>query len=186
MRQISNFLPEIQNYYFIDELGNIYSKNHKKLIPSIDKYGYQTIRLMTKNGKRKNLFIHRLLMICYKNIDNFENLTVNHKDCNKLNNSLDNLEWVTALENFYHAVENNRTGLSGIHNPNAKLTYDDIKEILCLLETESYQTIAAKFNVSIKTIGNIKNRISFKKEIEEILTNDNNKGNVQRLGTSKR
>jgi len=61
-----------------------------------------------KEGKGRNMFIHRLM--CETFLPNPENKPmVNHKDGNKLNNKLNNLEWVTAAENNKHAID---TGLS--------------------------------------------------------------------------
>ena len=53
----------------------------------------------------KLMFIHRLVAEKYiPNPNNYEQ--VNHKDGNKLNNNVDNLEWVTNQQNRNHAVEN--------------------------------------------------------------------------------
>lgn len=62
---------------------------------------------LTVNGKSQNKLVHRLVAQAF--IPNPENKPeVNHKDGNKLNNCLDNLEWVTKSENIKHAY---RTGL---------------------------------------------------------------------------
>lgn len=63
--------------------------------------GYYKVRL--KQGWYP---VHRLLALAFiPNPDNLE--TVNHKDGNKLNNSLDNLEWVSRKDNLLHAMDNN-------------------------------------------------------------------------------
>ena len=62
---------------------------------------------------------------------------INHKDGNKLNNSLDNIEWVTAKENMEHASKNNLVshkptyGMLGKKNPNGGVKGNPVK----LLET---------------------------------------------------
>ena len=102
--------------YKIDELGNVYSRykpktniltnNWYKLRQVLDKgVGYYLVTLVnSKTKRRKNQFIHRLLAQAF--IPNPENKSqVNHKDGNKQNNSLDNLEWVTSRENSQHAVD---------------------------------------------------------------------------------
>jgi hypothetical protein len=67
-------------------------------------YGYKKTWL-TKNGKQKTYFVHRLVASSF--ILNIENKPQeNHKDGNKLNNNLSNLEWATAKENINHAVKN--------------------------------------------------------------------------------
>ena len=59
------------------------------------------------DGVRVNLYIHRAIALAF--IPNPENKPcINHKDGNKLNNSIDNLEWCTHQENMIHA---GKTGL---------------------------------------------------------------------------
>lgn len=97
-------LKEIKNYpdYFIDENGDIYSNKSgllKKMKPWLDtKKNYLIIGLM-QNGKRKRLLVHRLVALTF--IPNPNNLPeVNHKDKNKLNCNVDNLEWCTRIDNL--------------------------------------------------------------------------------------
>jgi hypothetical protein len=72
---------------------------------SVDKYGYTTYRI-TVDGIRKHLKGHRLMLNAW--IGPHPELVVNHKDGNKQNNDLRNLEWCTVAENNRHAIE---TGL---------------------------------------------------------------------------
>jgi len=102
--------------YELYEDGRIYARPHRNgnrggghngkwLKPSIGKHGYKIVTLKTGNRKYKQLLLHRLLAEAF--IPNPENkCCVNHKDGNKLNNSLDNLEWVTYSENNQHAYDN--------------------------------------------------------------------------------
>ncbi len=87
--------------------GHVY--NHvtgNRLKPHIDKYGY--FRVTTKYlGKTVNALVHRLVAIAYLS-EKFNSPQVNHIDGNKLNNSIDNLEWVTNQQNADHA---NKYGL---------------------------------------------------------------------------
>jgi len=76
----------------------------KQLSARINNYGYVSTRL-NKSGKTFTRFIHRLLAEAF--IPNPENKKcVNHKDGNKLNNALDNLEWLSHQENMIHAYKN--------------------------------------------------------------------------------
>ena len=71
----------------------------------IDRYGYKTIGLYT-NKRKIYPTIHRLIAIAF--IPNPENKPqVNHIDGNKLNNSIDNLEWTTPRDNVTHAYKHN-------------------------------------------------------------------------------
>lgn len=66
--------------------------------------GYKMVSLYTL-GKKINKQVHRLVAIAF--IPNPENKTqVNHKDKDKLNNNLSNLEWCTAKENMKHHYDN--------------------------------------------------------------------------------
>lgn len=95
------------NYYVIDN-GSIFSEKTNKILSThLDRYGYEKVRLISIDGKRHTYSVHRLVLENFNPIDNMENLQVNHKDGNKLNNNLDNLEWVTPKENIKHAIKNN-------------------------------------------------------------------------------
>ena len=75
-----------------------------------DKYGYLIVNLY-KNSVGSIKTIHRLVAEAF--IPNPENKPqVNHVDENKTNNSLDNLEWMTAKENTNHGTRNERSGKS--------------------------------------------------------------------------
>jgi hypothetical protein len=89
----------------------------KILTPKSKKYA--DIHLW-RNSKYVSTHVHRLVAIAF--IDNPENKPeVNHRDGNKLNNHISNLEWVTRSENLKHAAE---TGLfppqDGANNFNYK------------------------------------------------------------------
>ena len=67
----------------------------------IDRYGYEVVALSI-NGVMKDLKIHRLVAEAF--LPNPDNLpTVNHKDGNKKNNFLSNLEWSSYTDNQQHA-----------------------------------------------------------------------------------
>lgn len=88
--------------YQIDTDGIIYSKNGKPLKYSINHNGYCIVNLIV-NHKRKGFGVHTLVATQFisKNIDKTQ---VNHKDGNKTNNCVDNLEWVTPVENMQHSI----------------------------------------------------------------------------------
>ncbi len=106
---------------------------HKEqmLKPFITRYGYLGVNLY-KDGKKKAHLVHRLLSLAF--ISNSEGKPqINHKDGNKINNSLNNLEWCTAKENSQHAYN---TGLSsawhkgntGKDTPTAKPVFQILKD----------------------------------------------------------
>lgn len=90
-------VPEYEGLYKVSSLGRI--KNKKDLIMSPELYhrGYYRVQLYSK-GKRKHARINRLVAQAFiPNPNNYP--MVNHKDENKLNNRVGNLEWCTAKYN---------------------------------------------------------------------------------------
>lgn len=92
----------------------------KNLKPKIMPDGYHNFRY-SLNGKQRYMAWHRVVALAF--IPNPENKKeVNHKDLDKSNNKIENLEWVTPKENIRHAWENgafeeatkNRTLFGGI------------------------------------------------------------------------
>ena len=95
--------------YAINKKGLIWSSSKYRikrplLKPLIDMGGYLRIGLEDTEGITKKNSIHRMLMLTFRYKEGCEVLQVNHKDGNKLNNALSNLEWCTPSENMYHAV----------------------------------------------------------------------------------
>lgn len=105
MKDIKNF----ENQYAITSCGKVWSyKSNKFLSPRLTANGYYAVCLY-KDGKGKNYYIHRLVAEAY--IDNPDNKPqVNHKDENKANNCINNLEWITVKENNNYGTHNKRAG----------------------------------------------------------------------------
>ena len=84
--------------YLIYPEGKVWSKyKHKFLTPNLTKLGYLQLRIVV-DGKQSARLLHRLLAIHY--IPNPHDYPcVNHKDCNRANNNLENLEWCTNMYN---------------------------------------------------------------------------------------
>lgn len=102
-------INKLRNDYIISSNGLVYSiprrgTNGGVLNYTICKHGYKRMQITT-GGKRKAEYLHRLLAESF--IEKPDGYTqVNHKDCNKLNNDLDNLEWCTPQQNAQHARDN--------------------------------------------------------------------------------
>lgn len=90
--------------YFITEDGKVW--NGKKFINQwVDNVGYRQVVLF-KNGKKKYYRVHRIVAEHYLGKP-IEGKCVNHIDGNKLNNNVENLEWVTNRDNIQHGYDNN-------------------------------------------------------------------------------
>lgn len=139
--------------YSISKDGEVFSLITKRFLSgTINFYGYSVHTLKDSLGKPRKMKTHRLLALMF--IDGDKTLCVNHKDGNKLNNNLDNLEWCTLGDNNRHALE---TGLVSkhkdfnvvvpsdeiVHNYECKgrgyLTDDDV-HYACQLAEEGYRT----------------------------------------------
>ena len=93
-------LTDFSNYE-ISSFGNLRNKNTKKHLKSSSKGGYLSTCIKNNNSKQKSIKIHRLVALTF--IPNPENkYTVNHKDHNKSNNNINNLEWATITEQNQH------------------------------------------------------------------------------------
>lgn len=88
---------------YVSNLGRI--KKYNRITRGTIVASYRKIILKTKEGRKKGVFVHRLVAEAFLGKSA---LMVNHKDGNKNNNCLDNLEYVTASQNLIHAYE---TGL---------------------------------------------------------------------------
>ena len=100
---VLKYIPGYENLYSIDTNGNVYSHiSNKYLKPNVLNTGYVTVQLF-KNKKGKRLLIHRLVAKTF--IPNPNNLPqINHKDENKQNNNVKNLEWCTAKYNMNFGI----------------------------------------------------------------------------------
>lgn len=96
-------LYDIKGYsgYQVNKKGQIWSEKSKTFLTFHINNGYLNIHLENDEKKIKSIAAHRLVALTF--IDNPENKPyVNHKDCVKTNNHVDNLEWVTQKENVSH------------------------------------------------------------------------------------
>lgn len=118
-------IDNIVTDYDINEKGEIYSHKTKKMLSgSVFNTGYRMVRL-TINGVKKGYAVHRLVAQIF--IPNPKHLPiVNHKDGNKLNNQIENLEWVSSSENRKHAISTKITNLA--KGKRKKIKNIDIKD----------------------------------------------------------
>lgn len=121
MVEIWKDIPEWENLYEVSNFGNIRSKRTGKLRAiGTNNAGYKTIRLH-KGDATKKYFVHRLVAMTFIPTDDYSK-QVNHIDCDKTNNRITNLEWVTQSENEMHAIKN---GLKGVWHGSFKVEYCD-------------------------------------------------------------
>lgn len=96
-------IPGYEEFYLASKDGKIYSKRYNKFLkPAKSKDGYLQVSLVGDNKKQYTYKVHRLIAMTF--IDNPDNLPeVNHKDFDRLNNFVSNLEWCNHYDNIKHS-----------------------------------------------------------------------------------
>ena len=110
-------LYQVSNLGHVKSLNYNHGKKHKIMVGGIDRYGYRYYTL-SKNKKTQNFWGHRLVAMAF--IPNPENLPqINHKDENKQNNTMSNLEWCNSKYNSNYGTRNKKISESkmGEKNP---------------------------------------------------------------------
>lgn len=135
-----------EDLYAVNHLGQVLSKKRGIILKGNYSTVYTTYSLH-KNNKRSIALGHRLVALAFiKNPMNKPQ--VNHKDGNKRNNNVENLEWVTSSENCLHAY---RIGLSSVSDYNkaivsklnsGALSYNS-KKVKDIESGEIYDTLIA-------------------------------------------
>ena len=150
-------LPKLKpNTYFINNDAEIWSKTTNRILKQRkDKDGYLTVSLRGNNAKPVILRVANIMLYTFVGNppETMQDPTANHKDSNKTNNDIDNLEWMERSTNSSIRVH---VG-AGEENHEAILTEEQVRSIVSLIQNTnlSYAQIAQQFNVGKSTIGNI-------------------------------
>lgn len=145
------WIKTLDNYEVSDD-GRIRNASTKREIKQfVGKDGYVRTQIA---GKTR--LVHRVIANAYLPEDS-ERPFVNHRDGNKQNNRVDNLEWVTRAENVQHAYDNNLyPSRSGINNSRCKLTEDQVAFIRDHYipgdKTYGAKSLSKKFGVAHQTV----------------------------------
>lgn len=173
-------IKRVKNYeklYSVTSSGNIIA-NRKVIIgnngakilkeetilkPALD--GKYLFVVLQNKGIKKHKKVHRLVAENF--IPNPDNKPiVNHKDGNKLNNAVENLEWVTASENSQHAVDNGLRKYNSISGELGGLAKISNEQVIIIRDRyslgETSRKLGQEFGVDKSTILKIVNRKTFK------------------------
>lgn len=121
---------------------------------------------LEKNRRQYKVKVHGLVMLAFVG-PRPVGMEVNHKDANKHNNFLSNLEYVTPSENMQHAHANGlMVSYAGSENPFSKLNEIKVRKIRRLYGTGRYtqKILGEKFGVSQGTVGKIVNGTAWRAE----------------------
>lgn len=171
MQEIWKAVPGYFGHYEVSNHGNVRSIDKlvnfwlgqrmvkgRNLIDWVLPCGYKCVALCRDGGKSSQ-YVHRLVASAF--IDKYdESLVVNHKDGNKLNNHVENLEWISQSANLVHALRtglrNSQKGEASVH---AKLKESDVLQIRDMANNGvEHIDIARMFNISYSLVSSIKNR----------------------------
>lgn len=149
--------------YIVKENGTIYSvAKGNKISQRIDEDGYMCITVGRKN-RRRRMRVHQIVALAFipKLDPTFE---VNHKDSNRLNNCIYNLEWISHSDNIRHAYSYGFKSNHGSNNPRSKLIEKDVIKIRHLYDNRimTIQEIATNYGRGWSTIFNVVNRKTWK------------------------
>jgi len=134
--------------YQVSNEGRVKNKKKNTILKNDNYTGYSRVRINDKHEA-----VHRLVAKYF--VSGYEeNKIVNHKDGNKLNNNVNNLEWVTMQENISHAIENDL-------NKKTKK-----EKVICIYKdlisgNFSYSQVAKKYNTSMSTVARIKRKEAY-------------------------
>lgn len=155
MEEIWKDVVGFEDYFKISNLGRVLGKRSSRILKgSVCSSGYISIhtRFGSRQGPTGRFLVHRAVaeaflapppeyLLKLKTTTFYGIVPVNHKDGDKFNNRIDNLEWCSYSENSSHAVLNGLTSHpKGLDNPLFKLTEEQVKYIV-----DNYKPRDSKF-----------------------------------------
>lgn len=133
--------------YIVHSDGRVYSPFGKLLKQQVNHSGYLRVCIGTTNRDQKKYSVHRLVAAAF--IPNPENYcSVNHKDGNKSNNNVNNLEWCSVSQNNLHRFR-------VLKKTGKKLTWEDARRIRLDKPSKSYKQLAEEYGVSKSAVKDI-------------------------------
>lgn len=162
MIEIWKPIPQYEEKYDVSNQGRIRSwthsrygrlKNPRILKPQKTENGYLQI-ILCVNFSMKGFMVHRLVLSAFIRPPKKDE-QCNHKNFKRDDNRLENLEWVTRIQNVRHAYDAGRNGV-GEKNSQSKLCHSDILKIRDLIKRGVSQSkIADIFNIAQTQVSHI-------------------------------
>lgn len=157
IRSLTRVVPHTYGWKYSAKTRTIHGQMLTR--PSIGKDGYLRANLYA-NSKRRCFLWHRVIALAFLGPPRGDKIEVNHKDGNRVNNSIDNLEYVTRSENAFHAFRVlGRQSPRGEKNRKAKMRPGRVvlmRKMRC--EGKTFAFLGRKFGVSANAAKAICNR----------------------------
>lgn len=158
IQEIWKQIPICVEGYQASSLGNI--RNHKtQLSHYVDHGGYYRVGIKLLSGVRRVNLVHRLVALTFLPNPK-KKRTVNHKNCIKTDNRVENLEWATHQENTRHSFANNPTNRTGSGHYASILSESDVRDIRKY--EYSYAEYGRRYGVAENTILKVIRRQTWK------------------------
>lgn len=172
-------IPGYAGKYFINEQGQVWSLFKARILTQhLDGQKRYFQSLMMVPGRKTGIprYIHKLVASVWLDPPPGEigakrgQYCLNHKDGNKLNNHVDNLEWVTAEENLRHAWRNGLNAQVGETSSNSTLSSAQVREIrLRLVAGESAYKIAKDYGVGKNCVEKLRMYANWKHQDHDLV-----------------
>lgn len=156
---------QISNHGRLKSINGKFKKTFPEFITN-GTIGYGGYRIVTlrRPGKIYQVRNHTLVADHFLDKPNIDSrITVNHKDGNKLNNHVSNLEWLSSGDNTRHAIRTGLINIKGERHPQAKLTSEKVIEMRRLKKESglTHQKIADMFGVTRRQAGDVINGVNW-------------------------
>lgn len=93
---------EFNPNYEVSDSGIVRRKSNKNVLKGCITSGYRSVKLTFENSKQQRFYVHRLVALHFIPNEDERKTFVNHKNGDKMDNRVENLEWVTPRENNLH------------------------------------------------------------------------------------
>lgn len=118
---------EFNTNYEVSDTGIVRRKDNNNVLKGCITSGYRSVKLTFENSRQQRFYVHRLVAMHFIPNDNKNKILVNHKNGNKLDNRVENLEWVTPRENnlhYYQKIQKEKKERKNGNKPIPVIQYD--------------------------------------------------------------